>query len=122
MRVVKHSNFRVEVYLRRPGDLGSVIVPDSWAGGARSEEESRKAAEHIAGMIRRHVRPLDDDRGEVIVACDSEPQCSHCGSKWTGDSRDYNGGCCAMDEEQNPEAMAGNHDTIPSDSPCGDSR
>jgi hypothetical protein len=29
--------------------------------------------------------------------------CEHCGSGWTEDSHEYNGGCCDEDEKNNPE-------------------
>lgn len=62
------------------------------------ERELRNSAEAIAAQVRRHV---DDGEG-AVVDCDVEFSCSHCGSPWTEDGNDYNGGCCGEDEKNNP--------------------
>ena len=68
-------NFRVEVYPRT----------------TLAEEED--VCISIVADINRHV---NDVRFTEIVS-DTE----HCGSPWTEDDDEYNGGCCAKDEEAN---------------------
>lgn len=97
------TNFRVEVYPREASDLGFASISRL----TRSEAETERACEQIADEIRRHVDGLPSrwnspNRG-VNITWDNEPVCSHCGSPWTEKSDTYNGGCCAKDEDANPE-------------------
>lgn len=58
--------------------------------------------DQIADQVKRHV----DSVGSVTVEFDQGHVCEHCGSQWTEDSADYNGGCCGKDAEADPEALA----------------
>ena len=105
-RLNQRTNFRVEVFPRAPSDFGVVSISSI----ERSETETERMCERIAADIRRHVDDLpsswsDHSRG-VHVAWDNEPFCSHCSSPWTEKSETYNGGCCAEDEKNNPDAAA----------------
>lgn len=102
-KTTKETNFRVEVYPRGPGDYGSFSI----GGTSRTAKEERAVCEDIAAQIRRHVDdlPTRGNRG-VEVIYDEEDVCSYCGSGWTEDSDEFNGGCCAKDMEHEPEAAA----------------
>lgn len=93
-KVVKHENFRVVVYPRDPGDFGYAQV----SGPARTEAEERRLCDEIMRNIRRHV----DGIGHVYSTSDRIECCQHCGSQWTEKNEIYNGGCCAKDEDANP--------------------
>lgn len=85
MKQVNKTNWRVEVYAR----------DQIWSG----KDGDKLTADDIAKAIRRHC----DNVAQAVVVCDYEPVCSHCGSRWTEDSKIYNGGCCDKDEANNPE-------------------
>jgi len=53
-------------------------------------------AEHVVEQIKRHV----DDVFDVEVVREYKGTCSHCGSRWTEDDPNYNGGCCHEDQDQ----------------------
>lgn len=90
------SNYRVVIEPRAKGDLGMVRTT---MFGAWSAEEERRICEDIADKVRAAGRAgLIDDVGHVQVDHDSDDVCEHCGSRWTEDGEDYNGGCCAADQ------------------------
>lgn len=98
-RAIRRSDYRVEVVPRDLGDLGWTSI----GGMVRSDKEMIAACEAIADQIRRHVDGLPSYRRKgVMVRWDETPVCSHCGSKWSEESHDYNGGCCDKDETANP--------------------
>ncbi len=80
MKIISESNFRVEVY------------PKTTVYGFTVAEE-KDVCEDILKDIKRHVNEV---QGSYIV-CDRNPVCSYCGSKWTEDGEEYNGGCCQKD-------------------------
>lgn len=59
------------------------------------ENGLQRTCDAIAEQIRRHV----DYTASVRVMFDQHPVCEHCGSHWTEDSAEYNGGCCDKDQE-----------------------
>lgn len=72
-----------------------------------ADEEVKKqswidAAEAARDAIKRHC----DGVGYVEIKHDTDDLCEHCGSYWTANSDTYNGGCCAEDEKNSPEALA----------------
>lgn len=69
------------------------------AGMAQRLKDQKANAQTIAEQIKRHV----DNVGSVEVETETQEVCSHCGSAWTEDGSDYNGGCCAEDEAHNHE-------------------
>ncbi len=99
------ENFRVSVYPRGMTDFGGISVGRGLFygydkdGKARWEKDMETRCEEIANAIRRHV----DSISGVHVEWDSDPVCSHCGSRWTELTDRYNGGCCDKDEECNPD-------------------
>ena len=84
----RHENIRVVI-----------MVPDnhSWLTGTTPAKISD--AEELLKTIRRHCDGVEDS----YVLCDTNYYCEHCGYIWTESSTEYNGGCCAKDEENNPE-------------------
>lgn len=91
-----YENHRVVVELRGSGDFGIASI----SGVQRRHDEAVRECEHIAEQIRRHVDGLASHRSKgVQVDWDAIPVCEHCGSRWSEDSAEYNGGCCAKDEE-----------------------
>lgn len=106
---IEKSDFRVVVRPREAGDFGNTFI----GSFEHSEDEARALCEAIADQIRRHVDDLpsrfrNGDRG-VSVTWDTEKVCEHCGSRWTEDSPDYNGGCCYEDEKNNPDEPANDY-------------
>jgi hypothetical protein len=81
-----------------------------YVGGGVDAAEAKSLADEIATEIRKHVGP------DYIAArsIDIEPQvsteCEHCGYAWHGtpEDPDYNGGCCAPDEEDHLSRQANN--------------
>jgi hypothetical protein len=70
------------------------------------EKERRKNA-HLAEferLINRHIMPHFTGQYRTYEIHKREHVCSGCGSAWTEKSETYNGGCCAVDEKNNPEA------------------
>lgn len=74
-----------------------VVVAPARAGwislSGRSDQEI--TCDNIADQIKRHV----DDVASIEIEFDQAHVCAHCGSDWTEDSPDYNGGCCQDDED-----------------------
>lgn len=66
--------------------------------GERTEKETRDLCAAIEASIRRHI----DDVDNVGTEFDTVKECEHCGSQWTESGLIYNGGCCAKDEDCNP--------------------
>lgn len=97
MRKLKNENYHVVIEPRRLGDLGSVSLSDRYMckDEADRQRQYRERCEQIANEVRRHVAEV----GSVSVACDTVAVCEHCGSQWTEDDDQYNGGCCAKDQE-----------------------
>lgn len=97
MRKLKNENYRVMIEPRCLGDLGSVILGDHYMckDEADRQRQYRERCEQIANEVMRHVA----DVGSVCVDCDRVAVCEHCGSPWTEDDDQYNGGCCAKDQE-----------------------
>jgi hypothetical protein len=102
------ENFRVVIEPRGLGDFGSIRVSASFLYGydaaaqKRIESDMQDRCDEIAADVKRHV----DNAGYVSVEFDQEDVCEHCGSRWSEESAAYNGGCCAKDEEANPEPEA----------------
>ncbi len=94
-KVTHRENFRVEVDV------------DPRGGWTQGEAAWERDCEDIAAQIRRHVDglPRYGNRG-VSVAWDVIATCSHGGARWTEDSPDYNGGCCAKDEDAEEDRRA----------------
>lgn len=99
-KVVKKVNHRVEVYPRKPGDFGVVIM-----SGDHAEDEKARQCEEIAQQIRKHVNGIPSRAADcyqgVRVIFDAEESCEHCGSAWTGNDQN-NGGCCDGDMKDQP--------------------
>jgi len=61
----------------------------------RVAKDAKQMCLWIIDEIKKHV----DDITNVSVNYDTLEVCEHCGSAWTEDSADYNGGCCRKDQE-----------------------
>jgi len=101
------GNFRVVITPRSMTDFGFVRTSTTFfydadaKGRQRWEDDMYERCEDIANDVRRHA----DNVGSVSVEYDQEHVCQHCGSTWTEASNTYNGGCCAKDEESNPDVL-----------------
>ena len=82
MKKIQKTNYRVEIYPRT--SVYGITVAE--------EEDVCKA---IVSDVKRHV----NDVQTALIVCDNDPVCEHCGSRWTEDDDNYNGGCCKKDEE-----------------------
>lgn len=95
-RVAVHSNHRVVVYPRDPGDMGVASI----SGVVRSHEDTVEMCEDMASSIREHCPDLPSgwqySRRGVSVEWDTEHVCGDCGYPWT-ETTPHNGGCCAAD-------------------------
>ena len=69
------------------------IIP--WGDLEKRVKESLSTCEAIQAEIKRHVDDVEASHIEPI----SHDECEHCGAVWTEDSTDYNGGCCAEDQD-----------------------
>ena len=85
----EQTNWRVEVY------------PKTTVYGFTVADAAERCRD-IAQAIKRHV----DDVQQVAVTCDYEYVCGYCGRIWTENRTDYNGGCCAADEEAEQGRLA----------------
>lgn len=100
------ENFRVVIEPRSLGDFGSVRMSDSMLYGRGDAERKRRErdiedrCDEIAAEVKRHVNNVRS----VCVEFDQEMVCEHCGSTWTEDNPEYNGGCCDKDEAANAAA------------------
>ena len=90
MRKVSYENHRVTVYPESP-----------WI--ATNEETRLRHLRELCADIAKEVRRHIDHVGVVLVEFDTVKTCEHCGSAWTEDSAEYNGGCCDKDEAAKPE-------------------
>jgi len=92
------EDWHVEVY---PKDYtyGFPILHD--------DKDYEDACKKIVEQVRRHV----DDTISVQIECKRKHVCGFCGSNWTEDSPDYNGGCCDEDEANNPTKESENEAT-----------
>lgn len=88
------TNYRVEVW-----PVLNPFVRDNGKKNAIAKD----TCEEILKSIRRHV----DEVADVLIARDIEQVCSYCGSTWTEDNNEYNGGCCDKDEENAPKEQVG---------------
>ena len=97
------SSFSVEVEPRRLGNFGSVSMSDSLVtrDAADALEQYRERCEEIANQIRRHV----DNVGSVAVRAHTDAVCEFCGSAWTEDGDDFNGGCCESEAHRTAGAV-----------------
>jgi hypothetical protein len=95
-KIIRESNFRVEVYPRSLGNFGIARISDTFIqpDEVKRNQQYKEDCESMQSDNTRHV----DGVGSVDVVCDSEPICSFCGYRWTGKTDVYNGGCCEKDE------------------------
>ena len=82
-------------------DAYVLIEPEVFAGLWRfvTPEETAEACDRIVPQIKRHI----DGVASVRTIRKYANQCEFCESPWSEPSETYNGGCCAKDEEANPE-------------------
>lgn len=94
------NSYTIIVLPRRIGDFGSLRVSDSFISQdeAYLDRLRRERAEDIVKQIQRHV----DDVDSVYAEPNASSVCEHCGSYWSEDDDNYNGGCCDKDEAMNP--------------------
>ncbi len=84
-----------------------VTLGPAWAFQSRWDRpRSIREADDFWALVKRHVLPHFDGLAEVDTHMVEEAVCQHCNWRWTEDSPEYNGGCCAMDEANNPERLA----------------
>ena len=98
------EDFRVIVEPRRMTDYGGVSCSPRLVYGddmSRYARDMRRRCEEIAEEIRWHV----DNVGGVYVEIPERWVCEHCGTDWTEDGANYNGGCCAADQDAYEAAL-----------------
>ena len=101
----------IELVISIPTERGSHVrctsagtVKEQWeAGSGPSLRAASQRADTIEKAIVRTLGPYEDECRAVQTRTVSEAVCEHCGSTWTEVDPKYNGGCCARDEEANPE-------------------
>lgn len=93
----KQENYRVVIEPRGLGQFGNISMSDRMfcSDEADRQNQYRQACNEIADQVERHV----DGVGYVSVESDTVDECAHCGSRWTEDSSEYNGGCCEKDQQ-----------------------
>lgn len=68
-------------------------------------EEAREARDEILELINTVLQRTTRRQMDVEWKIITEARCEHCNSTWTEDGHDYNGGCCGLDEANNPERL-----------------
>ena len=106
MKTTQRTNFRVQIEPDEPLIYASPNMPRE-ERAQKLERSWQRDCESIAEQIRRHVDGLPGGRDKgVSVVCDTISVCGFCGSDWTEDDANYNGGCCDADEATHNEAAA----------------
>lgn len=94
-------DFRVEIPLKRLGDLGCAKIsdymyePDYNRRIAELKDRAKETADAVNQLRLPYAHP-------AYPAWSTKFVCEHCNSNWTERSETYNGGCCDKDEEANP--------------------
>lgn len=100
-----HSDSKIGLRVQFSGHAAGGIP---FAALPRSGDEIEAAllrhAEDFEMLVRRHVKPHAIGDYFIAQTIEREFTCSGCGAAWTEKSSTYNGGCCAADEANNPEA------------------
>lgn len=106
MKVIKYSDPRVVVRPTRAGDYGFCSI----GGIEHSFDYAMELCKEIEQQIARHV----DNTGSryIEIEYDENPVCEHCGADWSEESNEYNGGCCAKDEENLTEIFPGTTEAL----------
>ena len=75
-------------------------IPTSFYGRDRDDRSILSDLEDTLRQVKRHVDTIvpPEVRKEYAMVC------SFCGSPWTKDGDQYNGGCCDEDVENAPKA------------------
>ena len=71
--------------------------------GEAHEKANRRVLDEIEALITRHVAPRSPVNFAFRREAERDYRCEFCNTPWTEKSETYNGGCCARDEECNPE-------------------
>lgn len=103
-KTVKHDNYRVVIEPRRLGDFGCISMSDRMVCRDEADRlrQYKERCLDIAADVKRHVNNV----GRVDIEFDSMPVCEHCGSEWTEEGYEYNGGCCEKDQATQDEREA----------------
>lgn len=80
------------------------VVIDIWSGYTHSDAAQETNALIVKTAIEKHIKKNDYPYNGINI--EHNFQCGHCKSKWTERSTEYNGGCCAEDEKNNPKPEA----------------
>jgi len=99
MKKTIQSNYRVVIKPKRLGDLGFAHVPENWFG---NEEQRNKEYYNLCNEISEELNREIGRNVHSFVESDKIDVCVFCGSPWTEESNEYNGGCCDQDEAENP--------------------
>jgi hypothetical protein len=80
--------------------------------GAAAPAEVEGVASAVAELVRVSVMPqlsqipgLSADRCAIEIRLEDHFRCGHCNSCWSGKSADFNRGCCAQDEANDPDRL-----------------
>lgn len=98
-----------DVYIRRHASSTGWTKTEWKCGDERSASDAYEKMEALGKAIKRALGQYEDGANSFDVRLVSEMRCEHCGSRWTEDSQDYNGGCCDADqaaEDARDEAYA----------------
>src|SRR5580698_6553534 len=93
-------------------DTQPSIIVRPHIDGAAALAEVEGVANAVAELVRASVVPqlsqvhgLSSDRCTIEIRLEADFRCGHCNSCWTGKSADFNRGCCAQDEANDPERL-----------------
>lgn len=93
MRKVRWNNSHIVV---------EVLLPDFFASAVALERTVKLDCDAMVRDIRRHVNNVTT----VTRVDETQAVCEFCGSRWSEDDVEYNGGCCAADEQGAPVDLA----------------
>jgi hypothetical protein len=76
------------------------ILTARFVGGTSvtTQESARRQVEDTIAILKPDF--------ECTVTFETDARCEHCNNIWTEDDATYNGGCCAADQENDPELEA----------------
>lgn len=71
-----------------------------------TEKQAKREADNAAALIKTHVAPHAMIEPYIEVRAQIDSKCEFCGSAWTEDDDQYNGGCCENDQKLHERGVA----------------
>lgn len=88
---------------RKIVDIMPVITVRSMADPAITQDVAQAQADELLDRLKAAVKPSE---ATFNVTFETDYSCEHCKASWTEKSETFNGGCCNLDEANDPERIA----------------